>query len=95
MTDLERYEAACHAMQSGVAATMDIQGRDPGTEPKHLRVGINSSMVEHSALVRLLMSKGIISNDEYLKALADGMEEEVKRYEADLYRKTGKQVRLM
>lgn len=82
MTDKERYMAACHAMQSGVALKM---GRDPKeTEPKHLRVGINSAMVDSAALARLLMTKGVITEEEFYKALADQMEEEVASYSADL-----------
>lgn len=77
MSDLERYQAALHAMQTGVAAMMPSLE----TEPKHLRVGVNSSMVETSALAMLMVQKGIITYDEWAKALADAMERE-----ADLYR---------
>ncbi len=80
--DIKRYTDATHAMQSGVAASLGRGSSE--AEPKHLRVGINAAMVEHSALLRLLISKGIISDEEYCKALADGMEEEVKRYEEQL-----------
>ena len=58
------YEAAAHAMQTGVAFLME-RG-DKATEPKHLRVGINSAMVEHAALVRLLISKGVITDEDDL-----------------------------
>lgn len=75
----KRYVAAVHAMQSGVAAEM---GRS--TEPKHLRVGVNAAMVDHSSLVQLLISKGLFTRDEYLAAIADGMEEEKGRYEQRL-----------
>lgn len=82
MTDQERWEAAAHAMQSGVAMEMN---HDSGpTSPKHLRVGVNTALVDHGSLVGLLVSKGVITHDEYVKAIADGMEEEKRRYEERL-----------
>lgn len=77
--DLKRYHAAAHAMQSGVAAKMGIDPKD--TQPKHLRVGVNSAMVEHNALATLLMAKGVITEAEYVKAQADAMEREKALYE--------------
>ena len=78
----ERYLSAAHAMQSGVEYKM---GRAPGeTQPKGLRVGVNSAMSNHGALVELLIRKGIITEVEYLEAIADKMEEEVRAYEVTL-----------
>lgn len=80
--DSKRYIAAVHAMQTGVA--LKIQ-RDPTeASPKHLRVGINSAMVETSALAKLLIEKGVITLDDWLKAVAVGMENEVKLYADEL-----------
>lgn len=87
MTDKERYEAAVHAMQSGVAMKMNYDGTE--TEPKHLRVALNAALVEHSALAGLLVAKGLITDDEYVKALADAMEAEKRRYEAWLRERLG------
>lgn len=92
MTDGERYLAAAHAMQSGVAAEMGIDP-DP-TSPKHLRVGVNSAMSDQGALARLLIAKGVFSEEEYTKALADGMEAEAQLYEKRLSEHFGKPVRL-
>jgi hypothetical protein len=78
MSDKERYEKACHAMQSGVAMWMNYDLQQ--TAPKHLRVGVNSALVDSSAIARLLMAKGVITEEEYYKALADQMEEEVESY---------------
>jgi len=89
---IERYRAAAHAMQSGVAMEMNY---DKGpTEPKHLRVGVNSSMVEHSALVQLLFVKGVITDDEYHEAIAAAMEAEAERYESLLSERLGTKVTL-
>ena len=88
----ERYVAASHAMMSGVKAEHE-SGSTDGT-PKHLRCGVNSALVNDAALVRLLVSKGIITEEEYVEAVADEMEREVARYEERLTRRFGYQVRL-
>ncbi len=76
--EMARYQAAAHAMQSGVATKMTF---DPSeTTPKHLRVGVNAAMVENSALVKLLIDKGVIGEEEFFAALADGMEAERDKY---------------
>ena len=78
----KRYHKAAHAMQAGVALEMSY---DSGpTEPKHLRVGINAAMADIASLAGLLIEKGIFTEEEYIKALADGMEKEKERYELHL-----------
>lgn len=80
----KRYLAHMHGVQSGVAIKMNY---DPSeTSPKMLRTGINSAMVEHSALARLLISKGVITEEEYFLAIERGAEEEKKSYEQWLSR---------
>ena len=86
------YEEACYAMQAGVA--LDENLGDKGLTAKHLRVGVNSAMVEHSALARLLIAKGVITDAEYRESLADGMREEVELYERGLTEQLGKRVTL-
>lgn len=90
--DVERYTAALHAMQSGVAAEHQLGERDG--EPKHLRVGINAAKVELGGLAGLLVSKGVIDHDEYVTAIADAMEAEVVRYEDRLSDRLGRIVTL-
>jgi|HubBroStandDraft_6_1064221.scaffolds.fasta_scaffold00184_15 hypothetical protein len=89
----ERYRAAAHAMQSGVKLKMTREGvGDPDEgyvprgecSPKHLRVGINSAMSDHGALARLLIDKGVFTEEEYTEAIADGMEREVQFYRTEL-----------
>lgn len=89
MGDRERYEAALHAMQSGVAATMGDE-----CSPKHLRVGVNAAMADQGSLVRLLIAKGVFTEAEYLAALVVGMEAEKASYEKKLSAKFGTDVRL-
>jgi hypothetical protein len=88
----ERYAALCHAMQSGAAMKMNYDPTD--TQPKHLRVGVNSAMVEHAALVQVLFDKGIISNEEYHQALCHWMEREVEMYKQWLSDRLGADINL-
>jgi len=91
--NLTRYYAAAHAMQSGVAMEMNYNSEP--TEPKHLRVCINSALVDQAALVNLLVDKGIITRTELLKALAHAMTEEKTRYERHLSELTGTKITLV
>lgn len=88
----QRYLYFMHALQSGVAAK---QGLDPSeTEPKNLRVGVNSAMLQQGTVVRLLIAKGIITAEEWWIALADSAQAEVQAYEKWLSDKTGANVTL-
>jgi|SRR5882762_1331381 len=80
--DKERYVAAMHGVQSGVAMKMNWDTKE--TEPKSLRVGVNSALVDFSALQKLLIDKGIITEDELYSALADMAELEVASYEDEI-----------
>lgn len=92
----ERYERAAHAMQSGVKGHMEFSpgGMSVDTMPKHLRTGLNSAMVETSVLGRLMLEKKLITREEYLRTLADVMEEEAHRYETMLSEITGVVIKL-
>ena len=85
---LARYTTAAHGMQSGVAFLME-KGDGKETTPKHLRVGVNSALVEHGALVGMLIKKGVISEVDYLEALATKMEEDRESYERQASNMTG------
>lgn len=87
-----RYAAACHAMQSGVAALIGVG--ETFAPPKHLRVGIDSAMVTDAALARLLIEKGIFNEREYTIAAADEMERLVERYEKRCSEKFGRKITL-
>lgn len=79
------YERHLHAMQSGVKAKMEARpARDLPTDLKHLRVGVNSAMVNNLAVVRLLVDKGIITDLEFQEALTNAMREEKELYEKEL-----------
>lgn len=61
-------ETLAHRVQSAIAffegqkETFGI--RHAETEPKHLRVGVNSALIEASALAALLFRKGVINAAE-------------------------------
>ena len=90
-TDLP-YEAAMHAVQAGVA--IEIARGDGAADPKHLRVGINSALVNDAALVRLLVSKGLITFEEYAEEVRREACREVDRYEARISADLGRPVTL-
>jgi len=87
-----RYLAAMHAMQSGIAVLMNYSCKL--TEPKHLRVGLDSALVTGGALASLLIAKGVFTLEEYEKALADAHELEVDKLQQELQHLTGARVTL-
>jgi hypothetical protein len=92
MTDKERYISAAHAMQSGVAAELEMDFSS--ATGKHLRVGINVAMSDMGGLTALLIAKGLFTEAEYVKAVADAMEREVRSYEEKLSARLGRPVKL-
>ena len=92
MTSKLTYDQACAAMQAGVTLSLSLGGNE--LTPKHLRVGVNAAMADHGALARLMIAKGVFTEQEYLDALAEGMRREVASYEADLSERLGKRVTL-
>lgn len=89
----ERYLAALHAVQSGIKMKMQL-GWD-GASPKHLRVGVDSAMVNDWAMTELLIRKGIITSLEYLQVLSESAENEKERLEAELTERFGRKVTLV
>ena len=87
------YKREAHRMQAGVA--MEMQNPDNNeTTPKQLRVGVNSAMVDTSAMTTLLIKKGLITQTEYLEQLAVSMQEEADRYEKKVQERLGPNVKL-
>lgn len=91
-SDRERHYAAAHAMQTGVAYQHQYDASD--ATPKHLRVGINAALSDHTGLVRLLIAKGVFTEEEYTKSIADEMEREKARYEVELTGHFGRPIKL-
>lgn len=77
-----RIDAAQHACMTGAGYYL---AKEPKVaEPKHVRNGIDSAMVQHGALAALLIKKGLITEEEYLESLALGFEKEKAKYEREL-----------
>lgn len=85
------YLAMAHAMQSGVAMWIEV-GDGQEITRKHLRVGINSAMSDHGALVALLLEKGIITEEEYYIKLIEYMKRERDSYAKKISEKMGGQI---
>jgi hypothetical protein len=81
-----------HAIQTGVA--YEIEKGSQASTPKHLRTGLDAFAAELSGMARLLISKGVITEEEYFDALAQALREEVKRYEIRLSERYGASIRL-
>ena len=96
MSDMPRnnlsYEDAMHGMQAGVQ--LEISRGCEDTEPKHLRVGVNSAMVNDAALARLLIKKGLFTETEYAEEVRLEANRELDRYEDRLREKYGIRVTL-
>lgn len=84
LTNTERYERAVHCVQAGSKMIAAKNGEHPQS-----RTGINISMRDHSSIVQLLVEKGVITEEEYIRALADGMEHEVHAIEDELSSRDG------
>jgi hypothetical protein len=87
-----RYRTAIERMQAGVAFMMPHSPSE--TNGKHLRVGINSALVDASSVGVLLVRKGLVTEEEYWEAIAAGMEGEAARYEARVRERYGPNVTL-
>jgi hypothetical protein len=80
----QRYMRAAHAMQTATAFQIENLGDfKAGSDHKHLRVGVNSSMADTNALGALLIGKGLITELEYMEAITLGMEQEAERVAVD------------
>lgn len=94
-SDLARYRAALHAMQTGVGYMMNY---DPAeTSPKHLRAGINSAMLELGFLHKALIEKGVFTEEEFAAGLAEFAEKERDSYVEKLkgYLGSGAEIKLV
>ena len=80
--DRQRYFDAAHAVQSGLAMLEQTNRRM--FQPKHLRVGVDTSKAEQGGLAALLIRKGVFTEAEYIASMADAMEDEQRRLEREL-----------
>jgi hypothetical protein len=62
------YRDALHGVQSAISYEMEM-GIGRATHPKHLRVGVDSAMISDAAVVRLLIEKGVFTEEEFEESL--------------------------
>lgn len=86
-----RYFRAMHGVQSAIAFEINLVGNDKAAaNPKHLRTGINSCLVDSSAVAKLLMEKGVFTEEEYLIGIAEAAERELETLTKKMQNLTGK-----
>lgn len=73
------YEEAMHGVQSAIAHAINL-GEKLAT-PKHLRVGVDSCMVTDDAVARLLIKKGLITEEEYIEEVRIAANRELDKWE--------------
>jgi hypothetical protein len=78
----EEYRALMHAVQSGVGFMLDFDSRE-GTA-KHLRVGVNSALINQCAIIKLLINRGVITELEYWESVVEQTKLEILSYEEKL-----------
>lgn len=99
MTDeefLAEYKRLGHAIQTGIGwkIQLDTGSPDVNSDPnlnahKHLRVGIDTNKADLGSISRLLVKKGLISDDEFKQAILEGLELEKASYEDQLNERFG------
>lgn len=90
---MHKYEELAHAIQTGIAYNMtDPHFKD--AEPKHLRVGIDLERIDSGSLCRLLLDKGVITEEDYQTYILQGLHNEVLMREAEIKRRLGVVVKL-
>jgi hypothetical protein len=86
----QRYFDAMHAVQSAIALDIQISGLNgAGADPKHLRTGVNSCLVDNLAISKLLIEKGIFTESEYFAAIAEAAEGERASLTERMRKRTG------
>lgn len=105
MTTAEKWDLSTsllHAVQTGIASILAFDTAAAGGQlpaeseasPKHLRVGASNAIISNGALLKALMDKGILTEDEFLDCYIKLLEEEVQSYEMQMEQRIGRKVSL-
>lgn len=86
------YAAALKAVGQGVSIMQSHGSAEVST--RNLRVGINAAMIEVGALASLLISKGLITELEYMQQCAKLAVAEKVDYERRIKDRLGREVSL-
>jgi hypothetical protein len=91
------YDSQAHRVQTGCAwlISMGPQGDSNSGSTKHLLTGNMMRAADMKALVDLLISKGLFTEEEYLAAVLKATKEEADRLEAEISKKVGAKVTLI
>jgi hypothetical protein len=99
-----RYKLGMAALTNGVRMTVQLEfsqidirhrpGKHVQQHMMHHRMGINSALLDSSALANALIAKGIITTQEYEEQLANAVEYEVAAFERQLSKAFGKKINL-
>ena len=54
-------------------------------QPKQMRLELNIMMIQHNALVEVLVDKRLITKEEYTQYVIRHMEQEIQAYKEDLH----------
>lgn len=86
----EAYSMICHALKSGVELKHQLM-REMSDQhnPEILKVSVTSALSDNAALAQLLISKGLITHEEYWRSIMLNMANEVIQYETDITEMTG------
>src|SRR6478609_5667341 len=71
-TPMSEYLKQAHRVQTAIA----MNPNKTAMEPKHMRTGIDMSKADMAGLVTLLISKGILTREEYAEAITQSAYEE-------------------
>lgn len=93
------YQALGHAIQTGVMYELELEQPGFAETPvgrlvKHLRTGNTLRARDHSALVHLLVRKGVITEEEYEQELLKELREEKEVFEQRLSAAMGAKITL-
>jgi hypothetical protein len=76
------YRSALHGCQSAIAHRISLNGeKDASASPKHLRMGVDSSMITDAAIVNLLIKKGIFTMEEFDNEVRLAANDELARWQ--------------
>lgn len=81
----DRYTAAGHRIQTSIGTLILLDPKYRAVEPKHMRTGLDLSKSDMCGLARLLIEKGLFTEDEYIEALTKAAEDEADRYEKEVH----------
>jgi hypothetical protein len=87
---LGRIAEAQHGCQSAIAFEISRVGDNAaGCDHKHLRVGVDSALIDSGALQKTLIEAGLITEEHYFRNLAELWEKELADRTARVRKKTG------